>query len=85
MSKHDSHTAVGDSIRQAGHKIDELSETAAETTDAYIKKGQRAAMDFKKEAEVYSETAIDYIKKNPVKATLIAAGVGMLLSRLMRN
>jgi ElaB/YqjD/DUF883 family membrane-anchored ribosome-binding protein len=85
MSKHDSHTAMGDSIRQAGHKIDEFSETAAKTTDEYIHKGQHVAMDLKKEAEAYGEATVDYIRKNPVKATLIAAGIGMLLSRLLRN
>lgn len=85
MSKHNSHTMAGDSIRHAGHRIDEFSETAAKTTDEYINKGQRAAMDLKKEAEAYGETAVDYIRKNPVKSTLIAAGVGMLLSRLLRG
>lgn len=85
MNKHDSHTAAGDSIRQAGHKIDAFSENAAQTTDNYIHKGQQAVMDLKKDAEVYSEATVSYIKKNPVKATLIAAGIGMLLSRLLRD
>lgn len=85
MNKENSHTAVGDSIRQAGHKLGEFGEIAATTTDNYIHKGQHAAMDLKKEAEVYGEAAVDYIRKNPVKATLIAAGVGMLLSRLLRD
>ncbi|MDP1575038.1 MAG: hypothetical protein Q8L78_08950 [Coxiellaceae bacterium] len=85
MSKNNSHTAVGDSIRQAGHAIDEFSEAAAKTTDEYIHKGQGAAMDLKKEAEICGDVAVDYIRKNPVKATLIAAGVGMLLSRLLRD
>lgn len=85
MNKDGLHTAVGDSIRQAGHKIDKFSETAAKTTDEYIHKGQDAAMDLKKEAEVYGDSAVKYIKENPVKATLIAAGIGMLLSRLLRD
>ena len=84
MNKHNSHTAVGDSIREAGHRIEVFGENAAKTTDEYIHKSQQAAMDLKKEAENYGDAAVDYIRKNPVKSTLIAAGIGMLLSRLLR-
>ncbi|MDP1573699.1 MAG: hypothetical protein Q8L78_02020 [Coxiellaceae bacterium] len=84
MHKYNSHTVVGDSIRQVGHKIETFGESAAKTTDEYIHKGQRAVIGLKKEAENYGEVTVDYVKKNPVKSTLIVAGVGILLSRLFK-
>lgn len=89
-------TIVGHSIREAGHiagekmhqagdNIDAFSEKAADKSDEYIHRGQKAASqlkdDVEKYFEEYSDTTIRYIKKNPLRAALIAAGIGLLIGR----
>lgn len=82
-SKMDNNTVVGDSIRHAGHKVEEFSQQAADTSDHYIHQGQEKVEQIQQELEKYTDTAIQYVKKYPLKSALIAGGVGLILGRLL--
>lgn len=79
------HSAVGDKIRMAGHKIDEMSEHAGDKSDEVIKHGHETAAKLQKEVEQYTDTVANYIKKNPLKSALIAGGIGLIVGRLLKN
>lgn len=78
---HAKHTAVGDSIRQVAHKVDEYGEAFADKSDQWVHNGERAVAQFQ---ETYLASTADYIKQNPMKATLIAAGIGWLLAKILK-
>lgn len=84
-SKTNTHTntVVGDSIRHAGHKVEEFSQQAADKSDQYINQGHEKVDEIQKEFERYTDSAITYIKKYPLKSALIAGGVGLILGRLL--
>lgn len=79
------HSAVGDKIRKAGHKIDKISEHAGDKSDEMIQQGHEAAAKLQKDVEQYTDTVANYIKKNPLKSALIAGGIGLLLGRLLKS
>lgn len=88
-------TVVGDTIRSAGENVGDYMETAGEyakdlgkragkTSDRWVNEGGKAAEQMQKQAVKYSDTTIEYIQDHPVKATLIAAGIGFLLSKILK-
>lgn len=53
--------------------------------DELINAGTQKIDDAQKEIHHYTEELVDKIKKNPLKAVLIAGGVGILLSSLLKK
>lgn len=78
-------TVIGDTMRNAGHKINDVSEHAGLKTDELIEQGQKLASQLQKEAAEYTDTVANYIKQNPVKSALIAGGIGLLLGHLLKK
>lgn len=81
-SSTNNHTVVGDTLRTAGHKVDEYSKMAADKSDEWIQDGQETIEHFQQEVERYSDGAIQYIKKYPLKSALLAGAVGLILGKL---
>lgn len=78
-------TKVGDNIRKAGQKIDELAGKTGDRTDDIIHRTAQKAEDWKREFNEYSDELVNYVTKNPIKSTLIAAGIGMVLGLILKN
>lgn len=78
-------TPVGDSIRKASHKLDEYGETLADKSDELVLKSKQSKAKLEAEIEECSDAIIEYIKKYPVKSTLIAAGIGFLVGKLFKS
>ena len=85
MAEDKQHTVVGDSIRKAAHKANEYGEMLADKGDALSHKGQQAKTKLEKEIEKNGDIIVNYIKKYPVKSTLIAAGIGFLAAKLFKS
>lgn len=79
-SKHSvgAHTVVGDTIRHAG---DEVGDKA----DQVINKSSEFATDLQKTALKYGNKIGHYIQENPIKVTLYAGLVGLIVGRFMRR
>ena len=78
-------TIVGDKLRDAGHKLNEMGETAAQKRDELIHKGQKLTSELQKEVGDYTDTVAEYIKSNPVQSALIAAGLGLLIGLFLKK
>lgn len=78
-------TYVGDKLRDAGHKLNEMGETAGQKSDDLINKGQKLTSDLQKEAEDYTDAIAKYIKSNPLQSALIAAGVGLFIGHFLKK
>lgn len=70
-------TIVGDTLRNAVHKIDELGEQVAKKGDKVIHQGQKTM-------EQYTDDVTAYIKNAPIKSLLVAIGLGLLLGRFLK-
>ena len=73
-------------------KKSHISEAAAELLDEGMKfanelydDGLTKANHAKKEAEVYTDELLEKVRAHPLKAVLIAGGIGFLLSALLRK
>lgn len=69
-----------------------VSEAAAELLDESMKfanelydDGLKKADYVKKEAEAYTDELMEQVRENPLKAVLIAGGIGFILSALLRK
>ncbi len=78
-------TAVGDTIRNAGAKVNEYGDALAYTSDTIVNKGQEAANQIQDGIEDNMDIVYDYIKNHPLQATLMAAGVGLMIGRVLRS
>lgn len=65
----------------AADLLDETKKYANELYDEGIKKIMKA----QKEAAHYSDDLLEKVREHPLKAILIAGGVGLLLSALLRK
>ena len=76
----------GAALDRAADKISEVSERAAERASEVARQGARKLSNGTEQAKVkfneVSESAIAYVKDEPVRAMLIAAGVGATLMAL---
>lgn len=61
--------------------LDETKKLAAELYEEGLKKIEAA----QKEAGTYSDELLEKVREHPLKAILIAGGVGLLLSALLRK
>ncbi len=78
-------TPIGAGIRKAGEKINEFSETVAAKSDRVVHQGEEAVNAAQENATKYIDLAMDYTKKNPLKVTLIAVGVGFLVGKFLNK
>lgn len=78
-------TFVGDKLRDAGHKLNEIGENAAHKSDELIHKGQKLTSELQGKVGNYTDNIAEYIKENPVQSALIATGVGLLLGLLLKK
>lgn len=81
----DGSTALGDTIRKTAGKINQYSDALADSSDKMIHQGQATIDQVQKNIEQKFDVVYDYIKNHPVKATLIAAGVGLLIGRIFKR
>jgi ElaB/YqjD/DUF883 family membrane-anchored ribosome-binding protein len=81
-SKHNHRTVIGDGIRSAGESFDEFTQSAGNRSDEMIHQGQEALINAQQEIYRYTDSALDYIKKYPLKSALIAGGIGLLLGKM---
>lgn len=65
----------------AAELLGESKKFAHELYDDGLKKVEKA----QKEAEVYTDQLLLQVRENPLKAVLIAGGIGFLLSALLRK
>lgn len=65
----------------AAELLDESKKFAHELYDDGLKKAGKV----QKEAEVYTDELLAQVRENPLKAVLIAGGIGFLLSALLRK
>lgn len=79
------HTVIGDTMRNAGQKISDVSEDAGLKTDKLIEQGHKLTSQLQTEVAEYTDTVANYVKKNPVKSALIAGGIGLLLGHLLKK
>ncbi|MFZ4076545.1 MAG: hypothetical protein ACOYKA_01035 [Legionellaceae bacterium] len=54
-------------------------------TDELYEEGSNKVDEVIKEAKLYSDDLLNKVRENPLKAVLIAGGVGLLLSMLLRK
>ncbi len=73
-------------------KTAHVSEAASELVNEGVKlahelyeNGLKTFDDVSHEAHVYSDELLETVRKHPLKAILIAGGVGLLLSALLRK
>ncbi len=76
---------VGDTIRKTSSKVNEYGEAIADTSDKLVNKGQEAVGHVQDQIEDNIDVVYDYIKDHPLQATLIAAGVGLLIGRVFKS
>jgi ElaB/YqjD/DUF883 family membrane-anchored ribosome-binding protein len=73
---------IGQNVREIGSEIGDLArEKFSDVRDqatGYYKKGRKKAAELE-------DTVEDYIKEQPIKALLIAAGVGLLVGMFWRR
>ncbi|MFY7697331.1 MAG: hypothetical protein ACOVQX_00650 [Legionella sp.] len=85
-----------DNISQKASKLSAKSETIADTANDLIHEGIKFASDFygerKEKINTAQQTAKEYtdelatkVKKNPLTSVLIAAGVGFLISSMLKK
>jgi ElaB/YqjD/DUF883 family membrane-anchored ribosome-binding protein len=84
---------MGQSLRDAGtqarEKAAEQVEHLKETASQYYDQGRQMAQDYyeqgRQKAMEYQENLESYVREQPVKAVLIAAGIGLLVGFLWRR
>jgi ElaB/YqjD/DUF883 family membrane-anchored ribosome-binding protein len=60
---HEETTAVGDSIRQVGHRLDSWGERTGHATDKFIHSTNE-----------YREELVNYVKRHPIGSALVVGG-----------
>ena len=85
MDKHNEHPSRHNSkkaevSKAASHLLDEGKTYANELYEDGLKKVDAV----QKEAKDYSDDLLDKVREQPLKAVLIAGGIGLLLSALLR-
>lgn len=78
-------TVLGETIRKTAGKINQYSDELADTSDKIVHQSQVAIDRVQKNIEKKVDVVYDYIKDHPLKATLIAAGVGLLIGRMFKR
>ena len=83
LNQHQANThSKKENVRKAA--ADLLDEGKAYTHELY-EEGSNKVDEVMKEAKVYSDDLLNKVRENPLKAVLIAGGVGLLLSMLLRK
>ena len=75
------HTGKANVSQAASHLLDEGKKYAHELYE----EGVHKVNDAQQQAKDYSDELAEKVKKNPLSSILIAAGVGFLLSSLLRK
>lgn len=89
-------TNVDDQCRDLGNNMNELGEAAVNKSDELVQKDKDLASNIQEEAKElaskmqeeaseYTGALADYIKDNPIKSALIAAGIGLLVGSCRKN
>jgi ElaB/YqjD/DUF883 family membrane-anchored ribosome-binding protein len=80
---------VSDDVRRGAERatkeIRRSANVARETYEDTAKKVRKGYHKIRKDAGRWSETAGEYVRENPGKAVLIAAGVGFLVGLIVRR
>lgn len=78
-------TKIGDTIRHASHKMEEYGEELAKKSDELTHRSTKMAGNVQHEAEVYVDKVVEYVRENPVKATIIAGLAGLVIGTLIKK
>jgi ElaB/YqjD/DUF883 family membrane-anchored ribosome-binding protein len=78
-------TKVEDIRQAAGQKADELRSAAQGKAQELRGRAESAWSDFRSKAKNWQAEGEAYVRDNPIKAILIALGLGLLLGLLLRR
>ncbi len=78
-------TPVGNVLREAGHKVNDLGEQAGKKSDELIHNAEDLIGKYQNEITEYSDALLNYIKNNPLQSAMIAGGIGLLLGCLLKK
>jgi ElaB/YqjD/DUF883 family membrane-anchored ribosome-binding protein len=63
----------------------DLSDKGIDYAHSIYEDGMKKVSEAQQEVKLYSEELIEHVRQHPLKAILIAGGVGMLLSALLKK
>lgn len=76
--------ALSEGIRELGNKAQNFSHDLADKSEAYLAKGEALNQEAQKKINENCDAMLTYVKSHPVQSALIAAGLGLLLGKLLK-
>ncbi len=84
LDHHQPGQVISDSIRHLGDKAQSLTHDLADKSEAYLAKGGELSQQAQQAVQNNCDTVTNFVKEHPVQTALIAAGVGLLLGKLLK-
>ncbi len=75
---------LGESIREMGNRAQQFSHRLADKSEVYLAKGDEVNQQLHDKLDENCEQVVKYVKKHPVQSALIAAGIGLLIGKLLK-
>ena len=86
MAKFNEEQLTGDSRKSnVSEAAQELVNDSKKLANELYEEGRHRVNDVQRNAKEYSDELLEKVRKNPATSVLVAAGVGFLLSSLLRK
>ncbi|AHE65601.1 DUF883 family protein [Legionella oakridgensis] len=82
---HKKHPSIDSGKSQVGEAAGELLKESRKLAQEIYEEGLHKVEDAQKNIKEYSDELLEKVRKNPLASVLIAAGVGFLLSSILRK